>query len=150
MKPPLTKAQKRIAIAKDVLKQLEAGNYDPNYGGFVSSWAFQNLMVTQDSIKKLTPSMRCGVCAIGAALVSKTKLFNGGEYRSGDGRESIQDLLAPIFSKKQTQEIEAAFEGTVSRVSVYNFYKRNRRFSRGRRMKEIFKNIVANHGTFKP
>lgn len=156
----MTPKQQRKAIAKDVLKQLEAHKYtaghvyvnaddcDQHLAMFssVTPEMFQSI-VTEDDFK-------CHVCALGSAFVSLSRL--SGAVRFLD-RE--HDVLGKVFGD-QVYHIEMAYEGWLSNgkgsnlngwhqateadKSFYSRYPDN-----DARLVAIFENIVK-HGEFRP
>lgn len=140
----LTAAQKRVAIAKDVLLQIKAKKYLTGNGYL---YVVRGEHVTKLSKDNLSSIKACHVCAIGAAAVSCIRKFN---KHSIDLRLSGSDRLMPTlldwFSREQIELIEGCFEGH-SLVSG-DYFRRYK--TRKNRMVAIFKNIIANNGTFKP
>lgn len=167
MKPisKLTKAQKRVLIAKDVLKQIAAETYLLQKGNYVSAVRGSNSWNQSRVLKNKT---RCKVCACGAAVLSSLRLFNKFTVRNMDasdgGVNGVLTVLGDVFEYGQIALIEAAFEGCNSCISdtikddSYEWEEKMNTangFCRStaaapEKAKAIFKNIITNKGTFKP
>lgn len=157
-KPRLTLAQKRVAIARDVLLQIRAKKYNISQGNFclVLDWDKREpLGKTELNRKKPV----CKVCALGAAIVSSIRLYNKlniirGEIIPGP---DIEDMLLPFFAYDQMILIENAFEcggGSFSAESADNKLEAIK-FGEGYSNNEaraiaIFKNIIKHKGEFVP
>lgn len=167
----LPKAEKRIAIAKDVISSLRARRIIAKEGFYVQ---FGRLIPVK-STDKLDRVLRntegkCNCCAIGSCFVSMVRLGDNltvGEVTEDTPRTSgledfeIRPWLKKIFSANQLQLIEDAFE-----AQAYNFDSgnvtltssaRSKALAFGRQFKDskdrliaICRNIVSNNGTFKP
>lgn len=73
----MTKSEKRVAIARDVLLQLRTNKYVPKLGVWVSSE--EDLIRPGDENKQLQEVLKgkvCQVCAVGSVFVSAVRLFN--------------------------------------------------------------------------
>lgn len=144
----LTAAQKRVAIARDVLDRITKRTLKPSTGFVLEG---EGVRLNQKSV--LAPTFKCEACALGAIFVSKVAL--GNEYDGPSPWDTqIVDKLVPLFSREQLAEIETAFEGRVRPRhiglvddSVAELYKNKRPIERAR---NIFTNVVANKGEFKP
>jgi hypothetical protein len=138
----LSAAQKRIAIAKDVLKQIKAEQYNIQKGQWLSfsvpeELDFKNMdaggivklfkasgpqsptqtMLTGGRLSVVVeaqPAM-CTCCAVGAACASAIRLFNGHELEGQElgGLEEGKEILGKYFPKAQVDLMEAAFERRV-------------------------------------
>ena len=130
----LSPAQKRVAIAKDVLKQIKARQFIPKRGYFVDTTT-QNVkgiigdLSNTDSLQKVLPQMTCEVCALGGMFLSCTNLNNkatisalkfdfehehSGEALRMDSvinqNKKFSNGLNRFFSNYQLMLIETAFE----------------------------------------
>ena len=126
----MTKPQQRVAIAKDVLKQIHAGRTQATKGIYLKKVGYHG---------RPGPGEPCVACAVGALFVSKYNLFNGKWVDEAD-RFNTSNLLSPYFSNKQMMNIEMAFEVTWSSEISNN----------EDRMIAIMQNIIDHDGTFKP
>lgn len=164
----LPKAEQRIAIAKDVLKQIEVGKYVPYTGMYV------NLGQLRHSTKSVQESFDdidgCEVCALGSCLLSLTKFKNELTFENvGDSYDNpkTRRLFGSLFSPTQTALIEAAFEqrttsipwaDAVNRHSANNNVKRiykaswfgKQYYNSTARLQAIMNNLITNKGTFRP
>lgn len=172
----LSKPEQRVAIAKDVIKQLDAEFYKAMSGTYFES----NIEVPASEVQfqKLLKKAKkegevCVVCAIGSCFTSAVSLgdsfkvdsdnespYVDGIYLSAEDMRS--ELLNKVFSKKQQNLIEQAFEGvdnnwaddadfvdcTVSSATAIAFGEKYRDVTE--RLRAIMENIIKNKGTFKP
>jgi hypothetical protein len=170
-KKRMTKAQMRVAIAKDVLTQIKLKKLEPTSGVYLDkSFVLREDDDISKQVLQQLPKKNCAVCAVGACFVSSLKLFNKYEPSDGYGwrlfgNERVKissysmrsDQLAKHFSYKQLDVIEAAFE----RSNEYSYRdqpmseKKVGNFSRKYKtdtdlMVAIMKNIIKNKGLFKP
>jgi hypothetical protein len=155
----LSAAQKRVAIAKDVLKQIKAQKM------LIESNAYWN--VEADNLEFDTQvdkailckrDTKCTCCAAGAAVLSGIRLFNKVTIAAENGGYS-ERVKSEYFSQAQMGLIEAAFEESsgahLSGNRNSQKYKKACRFNDGidndeTRAIRIFKNIIKNNGEFKP
>jgi hypothetical protein len=149
MPKKLSKAQMRVAIAKDVIKQIELKNIKPTEGDYIdpSNTAHKELGKLPSSNVESQPfieiiSKNCHVCALGACLLSKARLFDSCPvYDLITG--SVYKGLGKIFSGNQLNLIEHEFElggfvdGSYPDTSPTD------------RMISIMKNIIKNKGTYR-
>jgi hypothetical protein len=171
----MTKAEARVAIAKDALAQLRANKYLAEEGAYVS---FTNsLPINEDDEKsmdqqlcKLLPKAgSCTVCARGALFLSTIRKFNHFTVadlleNGGDATCAIHDTLRPVedryFTNHQLALIEHAFEGqeigniTFSLCSEEmencELFFKHYDCDDDLRLENILKNIIRNKGTFVP
>lgn len=135
----MSKKAQRIAIAKDVIKQIRLKTIVPRCGAYVRISDFDaEAMVAGADVKTLLVDKKlrnCRACALGSALLSKVRLFDkvklGDEYPDRvEGPDPIFKIhhnfrgvdlitadrsdseLEPIFGGKQLDMIESAFEGS--------------------------------------
>lgn len=138
----LSKAQKRVTVAKDVLKWLASGKITATPGWYLSV----------DVKGKTVNGHTCEGCALGAVFacaVERNPRLNELDNIELNSRSDMHRHLAGIFSKEQLDAIEDAFEQT-------QMYKGEGSgaggFSRSSvaktRMRQIMENIVDNDGTF--
>lgn len=172
-KTKLTEAQKRVAIAKDVIAQVKAGKYQPKTGLYVEMPRLKKADVGGDWQDVVKRTKTCEACALGCALLSEVRLFNnfpitedhkeiedeaGYSYLADSAR--WRDRLRAIFGAKQMSMIETAFECAecvdprddrdifdpeLDRAGNFCF-----NMDEGDRLLAIMWNIVRNKGTFKP
>ena len=135
-KPSLTKKQMRIAIAKDVIAQLEAkkiiatpGSWtdDPKLGSLDDFADIQlNKSTLDEKVVKINACdyvnklNKCQVCALGSLFVSSVSLYNGVSWNlRPDFDDSLmhntfenidESPLLKYFSREQLALIESTFE----------------------------------------
>ena len=143
----LSKPQKRVAIAKDVIAQIKIGRYVANVGAYIDSINFKNdlemgEMKNKDIQKNFGKIENCTVCAMGACLMSATKFANKLNFRDIGGstddldNKKVKDLFSKLFSPEQLLMIETAFEGEgeswndESRVA-YDLFNLNKGYFKG-------------------
>jgi hypothetical protein len=167
----LNVAQKRIAIAQDVLLQIKLEKYNIMEG----TWAeFQDdddlindlsLQFRQDILRGgivtfKIPQPVCNVCAIGAACCSALRLGNVDVLESDTDEGDMRKVLKKYFGIKQMGLIESCFEqrlagdckfGNLSKKESDRALLFSRKFDdQTDRAIAIFQNIIQNKGVFKP
>lgn len=140
----LTAAQKRVAIAKDVIDQVEAGKYVPFFGYAMIQGK------NEISQKVLKQNPECEVCAVGAAALSAIRLGNHFEFPHAHLVSThIFKVLSKWFSSEQAGMIEAAYERfSRNGKACFDFEPSIARGSQ--RIITIFTNIIRNKGEFVP
>ena len=126
----MTKAEKRVEIAKDVLKQIKANKYQPSCGvwvidadgnevyDFICRGRNKDCDATIDLKKDVVCKLngRCDVCALGSLFVSAidkfnhTKLSPDAHVDFTEHKNSDYNPLLKWFSAKQLLLIENTFE----------------------------------------
>ena len=139
----MTKMEKRVALAKDVLDQLELRKFIPTPGTYINSF-----VVGYEDQERQTPIIAetCNVCALGALTVS---LIDGDAFNEyGNNQVSCHDVLSKnnLWNREESYEIENVFENTYQYKDIA---RRNDYVEPEVRMKEIMLNIVRNNGEFK-
>jgi len=163
----MSKARKRVAIARDVISQLQSKRLIPKPSHWVTvhSWLTERPAAGVDLREELIKSSGCTVCAMGAIFVSA--VMREPDVKVSDdimvGKRSevanhgqIRSKLIKYFTDNQLKLIELAFE----RGRGWNFVDNDRdqdavrfgeQFPDERvRMAAIMSNIVDNNGTFNP
>lgn len=126
----MTKAEKRVEIAKDVLKQIKAQKYIAEQGTWVCGVDYDNHIgdvlwhAKEDGIKTIDAKKdytdkltKCYVCALGSLFVSAidkynhTKLSTENAHFLTEAKESKINPLLKWFTAKQLFLIESTFEG---------------------------------------
>lgn len=174
----LKAAERRIAIAKDILKQIKAQNYNIRQGMWLeidptqSPGVEENSNILQAALlggkKTIVTTARpanCTCCAVGAACASAIRLFNRdsleGNVSDGFEMKDYQQgmsILSKYFTESQVDLLEAAFEQrTDSHHQTADGYSLAKASEFGweidddtERLVAICKNIIKNKGTFKP
>ena len=171
MAKKLAKSEKRVIIAKDVLKWLRAPQ--PN-NITVAGGTYFSLVLAQASSDDARDSIstgisNCVVCALGACFLSHIRVFDevrSSEISESPGRRFFADRLLieskmPYFSIEQMRLIEAVFEGLEQKfrtarpahLAIMAFHKnttKNGAQKTRERLIAIMKNIIKNDGKFKP
>lgn len=169
----------RVAIAKDVIEQVNALKFIPVVGAYCH---FINDVPCNGPLQEqLSELGGCGVCAIGSLLVSHARLSNAVEWRcepheSGPKAAFFYEALKDVFSWDQLQMIESAYEvreaSCLARALVKEALKRedpkieasinfglkfgtfNEKSDNpdqwNKRLIGIMQNIIDNDGEFKP
>lgn len=127
----MTKAQKRVEIAKDVLKQIKSNKYTPTSGIWVmdsNGYEVDDLIsyarhvaeeadavdLKKDVVCRLNGT--CSVCALGSLFVSAIDKFNHTKLNPGyyvdwtDCEDSSYNPLLKWFTARQMLLIENTFE----------------------------------------
>ncbi len=150
----LAPADRRVLIAKDVLKWLRAGKIRAETGTYLEGYD----PVTGKSTEKEPDRVdggSCTVCALGAVFACTVERIGGLEgfwsYRSAD---SIRGELGDHFDGEQLRLIETAFEqNDFTLDSSVVVVSAAIHFATGgprKRLVAIMKNIIENGGTFCP
>lgn len=176
----LSAAEKRIAIAEDILNQIKIGQYDIQQGTWLNvEFPDLNQLVEENKLKQTEGSMtqnmllggkrlvinipaaNCTCCAVGAACASAIRLYNNYELKSGElsGFNEGHKVLGKYFTRKQIELFEAAFEkrsdDSIHKDCTEKELQRAVGFGKNydtdkNRAEAIFKNVVNNKGVFVP
>ena len=149
----MTRSERRVAICKDVIKQLDAGRYIAYSAYLKMPSGGHQLVETKDNpISDKT----CYLCGKGAMFVSKVSKFNGvGPFVPDKIREfNIVSGVSDAFSRDQMDTIEKLFERHLgfqdlvggSEEDQFNWYFK----SKEDRLRIICQNYIDNKGTLKP
>lgn len=154
------KARKRVMIAKDVIRQLDANKIITADAGY---FAIDNrVSIPKDGHIDLQAMLKkseteCRVCAMGAVFCSLVLYRNKFKSKPNFGyieedRAAISDYMADVFDKDQLSLLECLFEGYSSYGSnglefgshylthKYHLHERNDR------LRWLMKNIIKNKG----
>jgi len=157
----LSKAEKRVAIAKDVLAQMSANKIRAERGLYVNKMIPSNKLGSEVcDLNPMNTRGGCNACALGSMFlcaVDKHDKLKVGDLEEinvygPDGihqrgveifREDTAEYLGKFFSQDQLNQIELAFESgrcpATESASDDNAT-----------LRLIMENIIANKGTFKP
>ena len=175
----MLKRKQIVEVAKDVLKQIKAKKVILRKSGYLAAAAGTDLTEIKDLQELATSRAACHVCARGALIMSKARLYNHckiepSSYELVDN--CTLDDAAETFSKKDFPKdiwarAELAFEGwkagsfytadmdaSVStsekeQEACYKFYLRYPGQSEPKRrvrLAAICRNIIRNEGVFRP
>ena len=168
----LSKPEQRVAIARDVIKQIDTGFYIAQQGTYLAVGDFSKNIVSEKFDRVLGSIKRqggnCDVCGIGACFTSLVRLgdkvntsdlISENLIESGDnfGDTVMKYKLKEVFTPVQLSMIECAFEKSTNfgsaplekRIAAENFGCINR-FNSTERLISIMRNIIINKGEFKP
>jgi hypothetical protein len=162
----LSKAEQRVQIAKDVIKQLDSGKlvaesiyFNWNSSEYDALNEKAQCLADQDSktdFACLTKQTTCQVCGIGSLFVAA--LERDGRYKLGGkrskdaypDREDEVAHLAKYFDADTLQDIEDHFEQ--NEAWSRNDYNQEiiKEYNETKRLKMIMENIIKNKGDFVP
>lgn len=161
MKRKLTKKQTAVAIAKDVIAQINAKKFIAEQGVYLGGAirdktpsflkAKNEDKELQDILLKQNP--KCRVCALGSVFLSKIRLQDDFKLRALHiNRQFISDAdmrrnLAKFFSAEELCEIEEAFEG-VCEYDYPSLYEMQWKIKVSDLLIFIMKQIIAQKGHF--
>lgn len=157
------KAQRRVMVARDVIKQLDMKRYVGMRGVYVHAaqgiddQPIDVLLPAQPIAKRIK---RCEVCALGAIFVSYARKLNEVEATIGGRRglhfDQHRGPMYDLFTGPMLSNIEAAFEGWLvsgvlgKRPDTTFVALRERVPDDSERLRMIMQNIIDNDGTFVP
>lgn len=158
-----TKAEKRVIIAKDVLKQLKAKKIKAERFTYLDE-NFTTDYAEEDMREALNKTEEpCSACGVGSLCIALVLRENDFKVPCGiNVLGAILKKLTKYFSMKQLALIETAFEGKtrdihdmVEEKLPLSIIYRAETFTRGcftveEMLIKIMKNIIKNEGTFKP
>ena len=165
----LSPEKKRVAIAKDVLKQLELGQIKASTGAYFAPvdgdfYVRRGMLDPQIELGAFLEQEECQACAIGSVFIAATKKAD--ECRLSGfvaSRASMTSYLSQWFTNVQLTLMECAFECSdmfARKGGLEAFDSRVRAavaFGNGfdyaddtGRLKAIMENIIANSGEFRP
>lgn len=107
----MSRAEMRVAIAKDVIAQIKSQKLRVKCGRYIT-FVNEKIMEIGDQAILLNPETpACQVCGIGAAIYSAIRLFNTVQTKTIGGNEFLaRDLITKWFTPEQACLIECAFE----------------------------------------
>jgi len=175
----LSKSEKRVAIAKDIIKQISKGKIKPKEGLYIHIKNKKKINNEDIPLDSVFSNNTCQACALGSCFISLVNLGDNLRLSDIEGSESafyrswsieaLQDdynwrkYLRRAFTPRQLSLIESAFEkrGITDEKDTLTFWNVNdvtskaKEFGRtykkdNERLIGICKNIIANKGTFKP
>lgn len=145
----LTKKNQRIAIAKDVLKQIAAEKLIPAdiyCAPYHANGNYAELPEKSVSLQKFFKQnvKTCKVCAIGAAFVSAVNLYNECESEGGSsiGKYFMSKKLRDYFDISQINLLEKVYECWDEFAKWSDWCS----LTREQRLVAIMKNIIKNDG----
>jgi len=174
----LSKTEKRVAIAKDVLQQLDEKSFkaescylDVARGDDEKRIRCLIQNSPEEKASYALASAKCEVCGIGSLFVSTIELENKAtvsdlfdnteNYEAMSipfvGKKKMADTLSKYFDEDQLDLIEAYFERTVvhanGNLRITDINENSPIWETNRkseRLRMIMNNIIENKGKFKP
>lgn len=174
----LTKGQKRVAVAQDVIASLKSGQIKAIQGTWAEPLRRENFVPEDKEVEfcEVLNKTKCKCCGLGALFVEAVKRFDKFKSVVAVDDYDIYHYLKKIFSEEQLDMIECSFEcgdgvnkegsfkDAIPSISSYGEYcyeynsktydrcvRFGKTFKTPRlRMTAIMQNIVNNNGTFKP
>lgn len=163
----LTAAQKRVAVARDAIAQLNQGRFIADHGHYISlDRKTTEAEVIDQKLLTSRKQITCRVCVTGAAALSYIRKFNRktlpGEFCMS---QDVAGILSKVFTPAQLGLMEIAYEGQLHGMHFtcpdFNAGQRAEDFREkykggtyaqadNDRVVAIFQNIIDNKGTFKP
>lgn len=160
----MTKQEKIVEVCRDVLLQLERGKYTLGHI-YLSASEYMPDTKEGDLQQHVDKIEKCYVCAIGAALMSKARLYNNVPIKSvlscrgniDANQDNIIKNMNDIFSARLLYEMEAAYERTPRLCDDYCISKERlcgatafgeSYINDRERMVAIMENIIDNNGEF--
>lgn len=148
----LTREQ-RIEVARDVLARFtkKRSKFIIDMGLYISS--NRRDIATHDMDAQLKSYMLsgCQVCARGAMFLSSVDKFDRCsvyDFRWSSNGSPVERTSAD-WGSAQSFDIESAFEG-FNNAKTWNFYESHQFGEPRLRLAAICRNIIKNHGEFKP
>lgn len=167
----MSRAEQRVAIAKDVIAQLDAKKIVARSTYFSPPQKVEDKCrarygdekVRELDLSEVTAQVKCEVCGIGAVFLSTVE-FNDKlkvkEFFSYDpihgylsDRDNQVEYLGKWFSSKQLDEIEEYFENGspgCDEAKPWSSSPIQREVKREKRLRMIMENIISNNGKFDP
>lgn len=142
----MSKAERRVAVAKDVIKQINSGLFTPS-----SCYFDPKKKCVSDVFEEDLPNTPCYVCGIGAAAIAKTMKFNNYDFDNrfrnySFGQGDCHNALVDCFTNSQLHTIERWFEGD----DFYDLPDDWLEKSKEDRMLCIYQSIIDNKGEVLP
>ncbi len=162
----MTKAEKRVVIAKDCLLRIELEQIVPERNKFCRlageyEYSSKSIQETLNTTNKLV----CSACAKGSLFMSYIGRVNKTNFTDIDNdnskRDSDHKKLQEIFTLKQLSLIEYVFEGSqyiysdnkdkniIHDSSKMVAFRSKYEYNDELTLKAICENIIKNKGTFK-
>lgn len=164
----LSKSEKRVLIAKDVIKALNMRKLVAQHGTYMrvddpklKRTVLGNKQLSDVFDKATKKKDSCHVCALGACFVAGVQRFNNvvatdigysakTEIDDLNNDDTMRDFLVDYFSMEQLHLIENCFESSDAMELAPSGEDWKPKLEGTERMIAIMKNIVKNKGTFKP
>jgi hypothetical protein len=142
----MTRAERRVAIAKDAMAYLQDGLLTPTSGVYVAFGGTPGGYKSKTADEILNDD--CTVCALGALFIARASNRATAKMQQREwmnvSRSGCRSELRTAFSVSELKEIEAAFEGWMEYED--DWYIR----SSSDRLLTILQNIIDHDGDFRP
>lgn len=167
---PADKAKMRVAVAKDVLKQLKRKRLLPSQGsGYIYAPVTPAEAVPGCELQKIVDKLPpCTVCALGAALLSYARLYDNVKLESSSSfvsgfsgsrvylhhnrlhADRPTKVLRVIFPLRMLNLIEGAFENYQKPAEQdYEYYSAEHEQAQAEEaLIVVMKNLIKNEGGF--
>lgn len=146
--------EKRVAVARDVLSQLDAEKYVATPGMYcrvdIPFDDNERVAEADADMSVVIAQTSCEVCGIGALFASTIRMQNKIAFNAY-GQASIHNYLGDIFTAPQLRSIESYFE--FGAHGDYRIDARSPIFKEhdaDLRLRMIMENIISNDGRFDP
>jgi hypothetical protein len=120
----MSRTERKVILCKDVLARIKQERLTVNWGFYINGiYRLPEILGREKFDEPVTPDdclvieKHCEVCARGALLLSRIRLFNSVEWEDlksfggiGIVQEHTTDILSEAFSPEELLAIEAAFE----------------------------------------
>jgi hypothetical protein len=165
----MSKAEKRVVIAKDCLVRIKLEQINPSKGRFCSlidDYAYSHLNIK--TVLNSESTNLCSACAKGSLFLSYVGRVNNITFNQIQGFNGLGDSdhkkLLEIFTARQLSLIEIAFEGhqyisydtnnhyiDFSEGIIYKIekFREKHNYNAESILIDICNNIITNKGTFK-
>lgn len=140
----MTGAQNRVAIANDIIKQINGKQYTMRQMLYIRT-DISGGVINQESAQ----TAKCEVCAVGALFISAVRLFNQySDLSPGGWRAKL--FLKKYFTTPQIEKMERIFELHYDEFKAKEKAFADKYEDKTERTLSILRNIITNKGTFKP
>lgn len=159
----LTKAQKRVRIAQDVIAQVKLGQIKAQHNTYIDESQFDNgdTDLSGRQLSELVGDRSCDACGIGSVFIATVRRRDAFEYDGcGVGDADMLDYLRDFWDPQQLRLIEAAFDtpqiplGAKEQAAVAfrRMYEdvEAEEDNADELLVKIMENVIRNRGTFRP
>lgn len=164
----MSPAQRRVAIAEDVLAQIKARKYTIEQGTYVELKDSFRIDDANVEIADVVKTTGCNVCARGAAFVSACNVFNNcsiADLKEGKVGQSIENISGfekyekKFWTQRQLGILETFFESINNGQNIYGYASEKDTVAAAfwaatfdspeKGLIAIMKNIITNKGDIK-
>ena len=138
----MSRAERRVAVAKDVILRINSGRMKAGHDGYISG-NHGGKILSKSEADHL--AKKCTVCARGGLMLSKIAKFNCAVYVDQiDDDIATNRNLEDCFSERQLLQIENVYELFHYASPLIHI------IDPSDRLVAICQNIIDHKGTFKP